>query len=145
MDPSHAGVSPDEYVLRRIHKSHYDPTLPLPVTKAAVRPTDADKTGLSVYLERLYRDDPTGILAQINEAKRGDYYIARVRVADLLALGLRVLSDEGPQHLPGHCNIPELNRPEYEANKSRWADAQKAFAQLLGENIIHPPRPGTGS
>jgi hypothetical protein len=140
MDAPQADISPDEYVLRRVHKNHYTAGLPVPVQKAAARPTEADTDGLSVYLERSYHNNPSGILAQVDEAKRGSYYVARVRVAELVALGLHVRLAEGPEHLPGHCVIPELTREAYDNDQTgRVTDHVLAIAKLLGQDIIYSP------
>lgn len=143
MDAEQEPVSPDEFVLRRVHKNHFDPSLPVPIQKVAVRPTERDTDGLSVYREREYIGNPGGILADMDEAKRGNYYIARVRVSDLRALGLSVRPERGPDDLPGHCVIPELNRGTYDANKQALADTILELAKVLGRDVIHTP-PSSG-
>ncbi|VTU00668.1 Uncharacterized protein OS=Singulisphaera acidiphila (strain ATCC BAA-1392 / DSM 18658 / VKM B-2454 / MOB10) GN=Sinac_4193 PE=4 SV=1 [Gemmataceae bacterium] len=144
MDAPGTDISPDEYVLRRILKnpSHYDPSLPVPVQKAAVRPSQRDVNGLSVYREQYYLGNPAGVLAHVEEGKRNNYHIGRIRVSDLNRLGLTVRPAEGPEHLPGHCEIPELNHEDYEKDKRKFADVILEVAKLLGENIVYSPPPG---
>lgn len=139
MDAPPAPIDPAEFVLRRVHRSHYDPSLPVPVQKAAACPNKNDDKGLSVFREQNYTADPRGILANVDPTKRDNILIARVRVADLNAIGLTVVPDEGPQHLPGHCAIPELRRAVYEADKPALADTILALAKLLSRGMIDPP------
>lgn len=139
--PPDGPVTPDEFVLRRVHKNHFDPALPVPVQPVSTRPTASDDTGLSVYREAHYPGNPAGILAQVEDAKKSNYYVCRVRVADLDALGLTVRPEQGPDDLPGHCVIPELNRPAYDADKAALADQILALAELLGRDIVHSPQP----
>ena len=139
MDAPAVSISPAEFVLRRVPKGHYDATLPVPVQKAAACPTPNDHKGLSVDLERYYSGDPRGILAQIDPAKRDSFRISRVLVADLQSIGLSVVPDEGPEHLPGHCAIPELRRAVYEANKLALADTILALTKLLSRGVIDSP------
>jgi hypothetical protein len=144
MDAGSEPVPGDEFVLRRILMipDHYNPSLSVPVQTAAVRPTKNDTTGISVYREREYRDNPAGILAKVDESKRARYCIARVQIADLHALGLSVRTEQAPDDLPGHCVIPELNRPDYEKNRAALADQILGLAKLLGKDVVYRPSPG---
>ena len=58
---------------------------------AAFRPTTNDATGLSVFRAGFLRPEDT--LANVDPAKRNDYYVARLAVANLLSLGLTAVAD----------------------------------------------------
>src|SRR5438094_251516 len=100
-----------EYVLRRVHKDHFDAHLPVPIMPVAFKPTESDVDGISVYHEQLIS------AAEVGRAGRtpGAYYVARLSVAALHALSLTVIPV--PSDLPGHAVIPELNRALYAQDK----------------------------
>jgi hypothetical protein len=82
MSDSPPSVSADEFILRRIHRNHYDSTQPLRVQPAAFRPSPADTGGLSVYRERFI--SPAEVAAAGRSA--GDYFVARLSVQTLHVL-----------------------------------------------------------
>lgn len=112
------------------------------VHRDAFDPTAQDTTGVSVYREELYRNQPEAILADVPEAKRGTYFVVRVPVEGLIALGLTV-TDE-PTTLPGHAVIPELARPGREANRP-WANEVQAKLAAMAEVVYSPPLPPPAS
>src|SRR5262245_62167982 len=101
-------VGDQEFILRRVHKSHYRDGLPTPIQRVAFRPNENDTTGLSVYRARfvsLYSD----VLQAVREEKRGQYYISRLSVRALRRLSMTVVPDPNPEDIRGHCIIPELS------------------------------------
>jgi hypothetical protein len=84
-------VDTEEHVYRRIHRDHYQPPA---VLVLAFRPNQNDATGISVFRERFVK--PADILAPVDEAKRGNYYVARLAVRDLRRLGLTVVPEPDP-------------------------------------------------
>jgi hypothetical protein len=129
----------DEFVLRRVPKSFVEPPLSNPpVSRDTFRPTEQDVEGLSVYRAE-YHPDLVTILADIpDEAKRATYTIVRIAVADIRGLGLSVIPKDAD--LPGHAEIPELNRAARVSNR-RWAN-EKQYELALRSVIVHsPPQP----
>lgn len=132
-------LQPGGYVLRRV------PAVRLSggaVHRDAFGPTPQDTTGVSVYREEVYRANPEAILADVPEATRGTYFVVRVPVSGLTALGLSV-TDEAAT-LPGHAVIPELSRSAREANRP-WANEVQAKLALMAEVVYSPPLPPPGT
>ena len=75
MDHEETPIDPEEYVLRRIHKSNYKRLLPIPVATAAFRPNDNDDDGISLYRECM--TSPT-TLASSARKPASEYVIARI-------------------------------------------------------------------
>jgi hypothetical protein len=126
---------PSGYVLRRVPAVRLSGGV---VHRDAFGPTAQDTTGVSVYREELYRNQPEAILVDVPEAKRGTYFVVRVSVDGLTALGLTI-ADE-PAALPGHAVIPELARPTREANRA-WANEVQAKLAAIAEVVYSPPLP----
>jgi hypothetical protein len=122
-----------EYVLRRIHKEHFDGTLAISFRPAAFKPTESDQDGLSVYRERFV--SPSEVAA--GGRTSGAYYVVRLAVQDLHRLSLSVVPTPGP--LPGHAVILELNRAFYESNKNRSRDLQLELCRPASHAIVHRP------
>jgi hypothetical protein len=133
MSEEQLSVDVTEYVLRRIHKDHFDATLRIPFRPAAFKPTDSDRDGLSVYRERFV--SPLDVAAAGRSP--GAYYVVRLAVQDLQRLNLSVVATPGP--LPGHAVIPELNRGFYEKEKQRSRDLQLELSRLASQAIVHRP------
>jgi len=123
------------YILRRVPAIRLSGGV---VHRDAFGPTAQDTTGVSVYHEEDYPTNPQAILADVPEAKRETYYVVRVPVAGLAALGLTV-TDE-PASLPGHAVMPELSRLAREANRP-WANEVQAKLAALAEVVYAPPLP----
>jgi hypothetical protein len=137
MDDDTLPVGDDEFVLRRVHRNHLDPALPMPVTVAAFRPNRNDTTGISVFREQFSR--PEDVLAAIEADKRDDYYVVRLPVAELRKLGLTVRAEPEPGGPGGHSVVPELSDAAYQADKPRLKQVQVELARLASANIVHRP------
>lgn len=135
MSHAHVPVSYNEFILRRIHKNHVDPGPPPTIMFLGFRPTIEDKDGLSVYREG--RINAADVAAA--GRKRGEYYIARLSVAAIEALGLTVISDEPPGAVTGHALIPELSLENCQREKTRWREVQLRLAELASRNIVILP------
>jgi hypothetical protein len=127
-----------EFVLRRVHKNHFDPRLANPIQRVAFRPNEGDDTGLSVYRARFVKAY-VDVLLKVKAEKRGHYYICRLQVCDLTKLGLTVVPDPDPEDIPGHCIIPELSWPNYQADHDRLADIGDELALLGNQAIVYKP------
>jgi hypothetical protein len=132
-------VNDDEFILRRIPRTTgwYDPQTDL-VASQAFRPTKRDTTGLSVT--RAKSDAHPEFRSAAEDAAAGGnpsgYYVAVVRVGDLRAYGIDVVSKpELPEH-PGHAEIPLLT---YATRKSD--EATDAMSLLAGKLIIRVEGP----
>jgi hypothetical protein len=128
-------IAPEEFVLRRVHKNHVDPGPPVVISYVGFRPTPDDTEGLSVYRERLV----TAAEVAASGRKSGEYFVARLSVRDLHALGLSVVADERAPGLAGHAIIPELSFPEYQRDKLRLRETQVALAALASQQIVQHP------
>jgi hypothetical protein len=127
-----------EFVYRRIHHVYFHADLARPVDAAAFRPNQSDTTGLSVF-RALFCSQPEDTLANVDAAKRSEYFVVRLAVQDLLHLGLTVTPDPDPNGPPGHAVIPELSWPEYQARKQRLKKIHVELAQLASGAIVHRP------
>lgn len=102
------------------------------------QPVDAnDTTGLSVFRAAFVQ--PADILANIEAAKRNNYYVARIAVQDLHRLGLTVVPEPVPNGPLGHAIIPELTWQAYRADKQRLKQIQVELAKLASAAIVHQP------
>lgn len=127
-------ISPDEYVLRKFHRTHYR-SPPPPINRSGFEPRSDEEDGLSFYRER-YTSIET--LAQSGRSP-GQSYICRFRVADLLALGVQLTSTPGD--LPGHVVLPELSYPALRGDRDRGRILQAELADLAGLAIVFRPDP----
>ncbi|HTU89621.1 MAG TPA: hypothetical protein VMF69_05950 [Gemmataceae bacterium] len=130
-------VQDDEFVYRRIPRIFFDSAIAPPIRREAFRPTHNDTTGLSVFRAAFLR--PEDALAHVDPAKRSDYYVVRLAVADLRALGLTLVANPDPNGPPGHALIPELSWPAYQADKARWKPILFELAKLASAAIVHQP------
>ena len=119
-------LRPDEYLLRRVHRSQIRPdTGESP--RGAFTPNSGDTDGLSFYREDSV--DPSQLIAATK--RHEDFVVLRIKVAEVTKLGLSLVQkpDESPSPLPGHCIIPELNHRDYQADKAtgnprKWPKVQ---------------------
>jgi hypothetical protein len=132
-----APVADDEFVYRRIPQNFYLPGFRPAVQTFAFRPNQNDTTGLSVFRAGFLRPEDT--LANVDPAKRNSYFVARLAVADLRALGLTVVADPDPNGPAGHAMIPELSWPAYQADKPRCKPILFELAKLASAAIVHQP------
>jgi len=123
------------YVLRRVPAVRLSGGV---VHRDAFGPTAQDVTGVSVYRAEFHADNPEAILSDVPEAKRGTYFVVRVPVNSLVALGLSV-TDEAAA-IPGHAVIPELSRAAREASRPRANEVQAKLA-AMSEVVYSPPLP----
>jgi len=136
MDPGPTAIGPEEFILRRIHKSHADPNQPLAILPVGFRPTKEDLAGLSVYRRAMVSP------AEVDRAGRkpGEYYVAALSVKTLSNLNLTVIPDEQEGSPPGHALIPELCFSAYQENKDRLKDVQIELARLASQAILLLPK-----
>jgi len=132
-----APVTDDESVYRRVHRSFFRGDLQPCLQPFAFRPNQNDTTGLSVFRASFLRPEDT--LANVDPARRNEYYVACLNVADLRALALTVVAEPDPQGPPGHAIIPELNWPDYQADKARCKAILFNLARLASAGIVHQP------
>ena len=130
-------IADDAFVYRRIPRSFYQGSLQPPVQTLAFRPNPLDTTELSVFRAAFVRPEET--LTTIDPAKRNDYYVVSLAVADLRALGLTVVPRPDPQGPPGHAEIPELSWAAYQADKNRLKVVQVELARLASAAIVPQP------
>jgi hypothetical protein len=101
----------------------------------AFRPTPDDTAGLSVYRE--IHVSASRVAA--SGRKQGEYYVARLSVKAIRALGLTVVSDEQAEGLAGHALIPELSVEECKRDKPRARNYQVRLAELAEQGIVVVP------
>jgi len=130
-------VEDSEFVYRRIHRSFFDPTVPIPIRMAAFRPNENDTTGLSVFRARFVQ--PPDTLANVDKAKTNDYYVVGLSVRDLRNLGLTVNPEPAAVGPRGHAVIPELRWQVYASQKDLCKPLLVELAKLASANIVHPP------
>src|SRR5438128_2199772 len=132
MSGSGTAVSAHEFVFRRVHRNHVDAGPPLAVRFPAFRPTVSDTSGLSVFRQSL----TSAAEVAASGRKPGEYYVARLAVADVKSLGLSVFADELPNGPTGHALIPELSFGNYQSDKPRSRAVQERLAEMASRNIV---------
>lgn len=134
-------VGDDENVLRRILKDpqYYDPSLPMPVTRAAFIPSKRDTTGISLFRSRF--TSPQAVATSANNPK--GCHVAQLRVLDLRENKVNIVPKptpkDDPSYIPGHAEIPEINRVDYEADavkKQTIKDLALVLAGLASGSIV---------
>jgi len=139
MDDELKPVEDDEFVLRRVPGSFVRLDLPDPIQPTAFRPHEKNDTdGLSVY-RACYVKDVSDVLHAVPPERRGMFFVIQLRVSNLKALGLNVVPSPEEDDIPGHCVIPELSWPSYQANKERMKEVQVELAKLADQNIVLRP------
>lgn len=128
-------IQADEFVLRRIHRSHCNLSLVPPILPAGFRPSKADTTGLSVYRAKYLSPVQVATVGR----KPGEYYVVRLSVETLRALNLTVVLDELAQGPPGHALIPELGLTAYEQYKEILKPVLVELARLASSAVVHQP------
>lgn len=95
----------------------------------------------------MYREDFFSVSElAMSGMKPGTYFVARLKVSDILALGLSVLEDGKPEpELPGHALIPEIRRPRSGEvvgieEKQKMKDLQGDLSDLAAKRIVHIPK-----
>jgi len=126
-----------ELVLRRVLKKEdrINFSLPLPVDRLAFRPTKDDIDGISVFRELFCTPQQ---IADTGTNSLG-YYVCRLRVSDILGLGLNVIPDPQQDQLSGHALIPELSYPNMKADKKKSKEFQFELAKLASLDICYSP------
>lgn len=137
MVTEHDNVLPDEYVLRRvlIQADCINLDLRKPVQETAFRPTNQDVNGISVYRELFTTPEA---VAREGRSPKG-YYVLRIPVNEILALGLTVVENPDENQLPGHCLIPEVNvkkRGNRDA-KRELKVLQQSLADLINKDYTN--------
>jgi len=123
-----------ERILRRIHRSHVDPDLPVPITRAAFKPNKKrDGEGLSVF--RLAFITAEELVRRASQPPER-YYVAQLGMRDhLVPLGLTVVPKPTKDQPPGHALIPELNSSTRETTKEK----QRQLAEFASKHIVLIP------
>jgi hypothetical protein len=134
----HDPVDDGEFVYRRIHRSFFNPRMPISIEFPAFRPTPNDTTGLS-FFRAGFTVQLRDTLANIAPDKARDYYVARLAVRDLQKLGLTVVPEPDPNGPPGHAVVPELSWVAYQAQKRRCKLILIELAMLASADIVHQP------
>lgn len=137
MKGEHEPVTPEEFVIRLIWKSYYDPTQPRPIQSGGFSPKPNETDGISVFRAACVAT-PEDVLAVFAPEKRDGYAIALLPVAELTALGLTVQTVK-IDAVPGHAVLPELNIGASKAAKAKWRDTQKLMAALANIRIVRVP------
>ncbi len=132
MDQGSEAVEDHETLFRRIPVAcgFYDPLLDAKPSPIAFRPTQQDRTGLSIYREK-YKS-----IEQVGCGRAGKkYFVAVLNAGDLRQLGMDVV----PRPLendPGHCEIADLT---YANRKGMpYAEWQALLAEKLCIRIEGP-------
>lgn len=134
-------VSPDEDVLRRIHRAHVKLSDSEPVQRVAFQPNDQDTDGISVY-----RVACGATPVNVDKAGRrpGEYYVAELSVRALISLGLSVQPYPLPP-VPGHAVVPEL-RCQLQSTteqKQRAKELQRHLAKIANSCLVLHPASGS--
>ena len=126
-------VLPDEFVLRRIHKNNFDPSLSPSVKRPAFEPNRKDDDGLSVHRELFISAEKLAWCGR----DPGSYYIVRLSVKELASdqYGVVVIACSDMDQPPGHSVIPSLSAKDAKKTKP----LQKKLANMADGLIIYKP------
>lgn len=108
MKDEHEPVTDDEFVLRRVSEKSGAVNLDSQnlIQRVAFEPHKTrDTNGISVFRELFVSPEE---LAAAGPSEAG-YYIVRLPVSRITALGLTVVPDPDNAPLPGHALVPELD------------------------------------
>lgn len=134
---SNEGIDPEEMLLRRVARQpgQYEPHLDPSLTRGAFTPNRQDHDGLSLFREALIS---ASTLAHAARRPASDYVVARLRVSDVMTLGLSVVPCPDPGGLPGHVAIPELSLTHYSDSrlKPSLKEASLSLAKLASRDVI---------
>jgi hypothetical protein len=120
MEHGSTAIGLEEFILRRIHKSHAEPKQAIPILPVGFRATKIDTAGLSVYPQRFVTAPEVDAAGR----KPEEYYVVSLSVKALFSLKLTVLPDEQQGGISGHALIPELSFSAYQENKEGLKDVQ---------------------
>ena len=128
--PDQVGVN--EIVLRRIVKDiiYIKLTPPYIVERVAFNPSKRDIDGISLFRETLSSVQEVAVAG----ANPKGYFVARLRVSDIYALGLTLVPTDGP--LPGHVIIPEINWNIRKTLRDRLQEYTIALANMASNNVV---------
>lgn len=128
-------VTPGEYILRLIPRVYYDPSLQeSPIQDQSFRPNKRDTDGISFSRLDFVTRRQRGI-----KARNPGAYIATLKVADLIKLGLNPIPSPVPDDLPGHVVIPELSYANYAADKTKYKPILLQLAKLAASRPLFGP------
>ena len=133
-------ITPDEWLLRRVHKNEFRPTEPPSIDKYAFKPNVAgnypDEYGISLFRLACI-ENVEQIFAKTPASKRERYGVVRVLVSRLLEFGLIPIRDDDDEKpiVLGHVVIPELNSINY-------IDDKDAILPLMDRLADHASEPG---
>lgn len=134
-------ITPDEWLLRRVHIHRFTPSRGCPISPNAFEPrykgNDPDTDGISLYRQACLRS-LEDLLQTIDPEKRDNVGIVRLQVSDLWNLQLTV-KPAPVAAVPGHVVIPELNAAAYRASKARYAGLKQRLAELASRQIVRRP------
>ena len=134
-------MSPDEHILRTVPNTadYFKETMGhWTVTPYAFKPhAERDPDGLSLFREDFVTPQEVATTCKHPASAR----VVRLKVSDLIALGLSVESNPQPEELPGHVIIPEMNYGAAKAKqtKRRIDDLTQKLAALASKSIAYSP------
>jgi hypothetical protein len=106
-----------------------------PIQPASFRPNEKrDADGIS--FSRLDFVSPKKLGSK---ARKPGAYVATLRVADLIKLGLNPCPSPIPDGLRGHVVVPELSFANYEANKPKFKPMLLELAKLAASRPLAGP------
>jgi hypothetical protein len=136
-------ITDDEWLLRRVPAMRFRTEKTPIISPNAFEPRitghDPDIDGISLYRAKCLTE-PAEILATVAADRRHEFAIVRISVRLVKLLGLSVRSS--PDHrVKGHVVIPELNSPNYKADKGRFTPMKESLAKEASkdENIVRRP------
>jgi hypothetical protein len=128
-------VGPDEELLRRVHQSHYNASLAVPIQRVAFQPNPQDTDGISVLRRRF--SSPLDI--DRAGPKPGEYCVAALWVRQLASLELTVRAAKDEDQPAGHAVIPELSLDRCRRDMAKCKEIQRELAKIASDQIVWRP------
>lgn len=128
-------IDPEEFILRKVHKKHYDPKLKTPILRLGFTPNKSDKDGLSVSRELFI----TARRLAWTGKQAGEYYVARLKARQLMQEYGFTFRPDVDDEAPGHAVIPELRFSDARAEMRKLEPVAKRLAELGSQAVVHTP------
>lgn len=140
MKPETDPISPDEMLIRLVHRDRFRDRVPV-ISPSAFEPrvkgNKPDTDGISLFRNDCLAE-PADALRALAADKQPLHGIVMVPYAVFTRLGLTVVAAPRAD-IPGHVVVPELKSEVYAADKSLFNRVKLSLAEAASSNIVRRP------